>query len=190
MLHRQGSQILDVEVCTMDASLLASWIQLIVWAVGVLVWGWKHVTGEVPMPAWIRAHLSFDKAMGAVVILGLLGSATSLYLNYQRDHPTILEDVTISAYLEGGNAPLAVIRDQTFENVDIPLDGHIYDHCTFINACLMYSGGAYQLQHATFKNHWRVCAAEPSLKNLLALQFALQQMRPITKFMKKTVVVK
>lgn len=141
------------------------------------------------MPDWLKAHLSSNKVMGAVVILGFIGSATSLYLNYQRDHPRLLEDVTISAYPEAGvSQTFTVIANQTFEDQNIPLDGHAYDHCTFKNVCLLYDGGGYQLQHVTFKEHWKVCVKEAPLKNLTELQWALQIMRANATHTQKTVV--
>jgi hypothetical protein len=123
-----------------------------------------------------------------VIGLGLVGSAGSIYINYTRDHEKILEDVTISAYPEGSTQTLQVVSGQTFENENIPLDGHVYDHCTFANVCLLYDGGAYQLQHVTFKDKWKVCVKEPALKNYMALVEAMHLTRPGTKQSRKSVL--
>jgi len=46
---------------------------------------------------------------------------------------------------------MKVVKDQTFENESVPLDGSINDRCVFVNSCRLYDGGPYQLQNTTFK---------------------------------------
>src|SRR5205823_2005234 len=101
-----------------------------------------------------------------------------------------IDDVTISAYPvgEGTKQTLEVVTEKTFENVSVPLDGYVYDRCMFVNVCLVYAGGAYQLQHASFKEHWSVCTKEPPLKNLGDLQAALSLFRPNVKRTHKSIV--
>jgi hypothetical protein len=121
-----------------------------------------------------------------IISLGLVLSIVTQYLTYTYDHQTLIEDVTISAYQEG--AQMKVIKDQTFENESVPLDGYIYDHCTFVNACLLYDGGPYQLQSATFKDHWKICVKEQPLKNYAELQRALRLFRRGVKHAEKSVL--
>jgi len=113
----------------------------------------------------------------------------SAYLDHMRVHPGSLDDVTISAYPDGTNqGTLQVVTNQTFEDQTVPLDGHIYDHCTFINACLLYEGGPYQLQHVTFINKWRTCSTTPALKNYLSLMFAMHLTNPYVKETNKSLI--
>jgi hypothetical protein len=82
--------------------------------------------------------------------------------------------VTVAADLPS-NETLVTISNQTFDGGDIPLDGHIYENCTFTNhACLLYDGGPYRLENATFQTHPHLCAHTQALKNYLQLQEALK----------------
>jgi hypothetical protein len=173
----------------MDIGTLTGWIQLAMWIIGALLFAARLLRGEAQLPGWLSKHLSSNGILGTVIGLGLALSATTIYLDYARDHEKLLQDVTISAYPEGsGQQTLQLVSGQTFENENIPLDGHVYDHCTFTNVCLLYDGGAYQLQHATFKDHWKICVKEPQLKNYSSLEFALHLMRANRKQTQKSVL--
>jgi hypothetical protein len=156
------------------------------WAISAIVWTLKRARGQEPMP-WPLSRASADHVLAIVIVLGLISSAGQTYFNYTQNHESLLEDVTVSAYPEGTNSSsLQVVREKTFENDSVPLDGYIYDHCTFTNACLMYEGGAYSIQHSTFNKHWRICVRQPPLKNLVDLGLALHQMCPGIKISEKT----
>jgi hypothetical protein len=170
-------------------STVVNWGTITGWVVAALLYAGRLLRGEAMIPPWLSRILSSNLIIGVVIGLGLLGSAGSLYLNYAQNHERLLEDVTISAYPQGAaQQTLQVISGLTFENENIPLDGHVYDRCTFINVCLLYDGGAYELQHATFKDHWKICVKEPPLKNYSALSFALHLMRPKTAYAQKSVL--
>lgn len=178
----------------MDIPNIVSWIQLAIWIIGsflfVLRLALRLAREEAQMPQQrLRKIFSSNTLIGIVIGLGLIGSAASIYLNYVRDHENVLEDVTIAAYPEGSTQQtLKVVSGQNFENENVPLDGYVYDHCTFTNVCLLYDGGAYQLQHATFKEHWKICVKEAPLKNYSSLAFAMHLMRSSTKQTQKTVM--
>src|SRR5258708_2727402 len=59
----------------------------------------------------------------------LVGSLTLSGFGWYKAHHLKPESVsvTVSAY-QPASGPLTVISGKTFENADIPLDGHIYDH--------------------------------------------------------------
>jgi hypothetical protein len=46
---------------------------------------------------------------------------------------------------------MRVISDQNFKDQDVPLDGYIYEHCSFTDVCFTYDGGAYGLRNSTVK---------------------------------------
>jgi hypothetical protein len=170
----------------MDISDIVNYGTLTSWIVAFALWVGRLVRREKPMPTWLRAALSSNVILAFVIFAGIVGMARCWYTLYERDHQTILEDVTVSAYPEAFETQtLKVMSRQTFDNENIPLDGYAYDHCTFINVCLIYNGGAYQLQHATFKDGWRVCTKAPALKNHTDLLFAMQLTRPNSTHTKK-----
>src|SRR6266436_1349475 len=173
----------------MDLSDVVNWGTILTWTVAVILYIGRLIRGEAIMPKLLSNLLSSNLIIGFVIGLGLAGSIGSMYINYTRDHETLLGDVTISAYPEGSaQQTLQVVFGQTFESENVPLDGHVYDHCTFINVCLLYDGGPYQLQHSTFKDHWKICVKEPPLKNYSSLAFALHLNRPNVKQTQKTVI--
>jgi hypothetical protein len=178
-----------MEVCAMDVSDVVNWGTILTWLAAIVLYIGQLIRGETKLPKWLSHFLSSNLIMGFVVGLGFVGSVGSMYINYGRDHEKLLTDVIISAYPEGpAQQSLQVVSGQTFENENIPLDGHVYDHCTFVNVCLLYDGGPYQLQHATFKDHWKICVKELALKNYLSLALALHLTKPNVKQTQKTVI--
>jgi hypothetical protein len=111
-------------------------------------------------------------AMAALTIL-TWGSLAGAY--YYSKRPAT-NDQTLTVSISSAEAPvdypnMSVIVHETFEdNSSIPLDGHIYKDCTFKNSCLMYDGGAYRLENATFEGSRKICVRTPRLKNLVQLQ--------------------
>lgn len=171
----------------MDISLLVNWIQSAIWLVAVVIYLGRLASGETVMPQRLKTVFSSNAVIGTVIALGLIGSGVSLY-------PTIAIrlgwkslTLNVSAY-QPADGPLTVISNQTFENADVPLDGHVYDHCRFINSCFLYDGGAYQLHNSVVINHWRVCVKDDRLKNFSQLMSALEMVDPRIKFTSKTVV--
>ncbi len=82
--------------------------------------------------------------------------------------------ITLSAYQPVYPLPMLVVKDQKFEDQDVPLDGFTYDHDTFTNVCFRYDGQAYQLLNSTLRKGGRVCVDDQRLKNLMELMSALQ----------------
>lgn len=155
----------------MDIGTIVAWLQAIVWLVAAGFFLARILTGKVPMPKWF----SSNTVIGVIIALGLVASAISMYLNYRVFRPGSLTGITVSAY-GPDPATLTVIQNETFENADIPLDGHSYNNVTFVNCCFLYDGGAYQLQNVTVKDHWRVCVKDERLKNQVTLLAALRLM--------------
>jgi hypothetical protein len=110
-----------------DASDIVNWGTIILWVVAALLYAGRLLRGETVIPTWLSRLLSSNIIIGLVIGLGLVGSAVSMYLNYARNHEHLLEDVTISAYSERASQTLQVVSGKTFENENIPLDGHVYD---------------------------------------------------------------
>jgi len=147
-------------------------------SVGLLLWLGRLFRGEVTMHPWLQKALSSNVLIGIVVFAGLLSTGGVIYRDYRQMHDHLLEDVNVSGYPPPGvTQNLIVIFGQTFEDQMIPLDGHVYDHCTFTNVCLTYDGSAYQIQHSTFKEHWKICLKEQPLNNYADLATALHLFR-------------
>jgi hypothetical protein len=130
---------------------------------------------------WERMKALKDRLGGRKFILGLLIcsftlSAISIYLSSGYRAKSI--KVTISAYVPAYPAPMQVVKDQTFENTDVPLDGYDHDHDTFRNVCFLYMGGSYELQDVTLKEHWQICTRKDELKNYLDLMDAFRLLDP------------
>ena len=173
----------------MNVSDIVNWGTIGIWLVGFVLWIGRLLRGEVTMHPWLEKLLSSNGLLGVVIFAGLLSTGGMVYQNYRENHLGKLEDVTVTAYPPPGTSQtMQVISGQTFENESLPLDGHVYDHCTFVNVCLLYDGGAYQLQHVTFKDHWKVCVKEPSLKNYDELEKAMHFIKPGVKSMQKSVL--
>jgi hypothetical protein len=144
--------------------------------VGVLCWALCLGLGAhlVLKSKWFLAK--FDKfprvtsamlgSLATFTLIGVIGVGWWLASGKSRPGEKI---VTISAYQPIFPAPMIVIKDQQFEDQDVPLDGYVYDHSTFKNVCLRYEGGAYQLQNVTLKSGGKVCVQDQRLKNLMAL---------------------
>jgi hypothetical protein len=60
----------------------------------------------------------------------------------------------------------------------------------FVNVCMLYDGGTYQLQHVTFKDHWKVCVKEVALKNYMELEKAMHLLKPGAKSTNKSVLAR
>jgi hypothetical protein len=171
----------------MDTTTIATWVQLAIWLFAFVVYIVRLLKGEARMPHWIQQHVSLNVVLAVLIAIGILGNAVVLILDYRERH--FLEDVSVSAYpAPGVSQNLAVVSNETFENENVPLDGRIFDHCTFVNVCLLYDGGAYQIQHSTFRDNWRVCVKEPALKNYSELALAMHLFRPETRRSGKSVL--
>jgi hypothetical protein len=157
----------------MDISNIVNWGTLAIWLFASVLYIIRVATGERTMHPWLKWALSSNIVLGAIIAMGLVTSCVTLYPTAARLFGWQSTTVTMSAYNPDVNNPLKIVSGQTFENADVPLDGYSYNDCTFINSCLLYDGGAYQLQNATFKSHWKVCVRDPKLKNYNDLTFAL-----------------
>ncbi len=171
----------------MDIGKIVNWATFLYWVFLALVWAARRWKGEATVHPVLKKLLASQTLMGVLILFGVLGQGATMYVNYRQAHPKLLESVTISAYPSWPET-LQIIPKQTFENESVPLDGHAYDHCTFINVCLLYDGGAYQLQDATFKEHWKICVKEPQLKNYMNLADALHLLRPNVSLLEKSVI--
>jgi hypothetical protein len=149
----------------MDISTVASWIQIVIWSLAFVLWIGRLLRGEATLHPWLKKAFSSNGLIGTVVVLGLVMSGISLYVNHK---PSSLV-LNISAYDPPYPAPLRVVSGQTFEDQDIQLDGFIYENCTFKNVCFVYDGSAYGIHNSTIKGSWKVCVKENTLKNYLAL---------------------
>jgi hypothetical protein len=124
----------------------------------------------------VRGRVSVGNQKRQVLLLVLVaGSLVSNAIGwYRSEHKPTELSVTISAYVPAYPSPMRVVKDQAFENTDVPLDGYDYDHVTFTNVCFLYDGGAYELQNVTLKDNWRVCTKDERLKNYNALMDAFK----------------
>ncbi len=171
----------------MDISDIVNWGTLAIWFVSLALYILRLATGELTMHPLLKRILSSNVVLGVIIALGLTMSCITLYPKAARQFGWQSTTVTISAYDANVNNPLKIVSGQTFEDADVPLDGYSYNDCTFINSCLLYKGGAYQLQNATFKSHWKVCVESGPLANYQALTFALD-LAGSAKRMSKTII--
>ncbi len=123
-----------------------------------------------------RYPRSVSATLGSLATLALVGLVTVGWWLWTGSPSPNERTITISAYQPVYPNPMLVIKDQAFEDQDVPLDGYLYDHCTFTNVCFRYEGQAYQLQNATLKKGGQVCVQDQRLKNLMELQQALRLM--------------
>jgi hypothetical protein len=177
-----------VEVCAMDT--IVNWGTFVYWVFLAVVWLVKIFRGKATVHPLLKKILASNVLMGVLVVVGMVGQGIALYVNYRGSHMVAIDDLSISAYpMESvPSQSLQVVKDQTFENESIPLDGHVYDHCTFINSCLLYDGGPYQIQHSNLRKHTRVCVRIPQLKNYSNLMDAMEMFRADVKHSSKSVM--
>jgi hypothetical protein len=172
----------------MDMGTIVSWIQAIIWALTLILWVGRLLRGETTMHPWIKGIFSSNGLLGTIVFFGLVMSGISLYFSYTCHARPKELTLNISAYDPPYPAPMRVISDQKFENQDVPLDGYVYENCSFTNVCFMYDGGAYGLHNSTVKEHWKVCVADSRLKNYLALMDATYALIEPGKTTNRTIV--
>jgi hypothetical protein len=172
----------------MDIATIESWIQAIIWTIAFLLWIGRVARGEVAMHPVLKRIFSSNGLIGTVVMLGLIMSGISLYFSY---HVAAIPEeliINISTYEPPYSAPMRVISNQKFEDQDIPLDGMVYQRCTFTNVCFLYDGGAYSLENSTVKKHWKVCVRDKRLENYSDLMRVLKEFNPRIKSTTKTTI--
>jgi hypothetical protein len=172
----------------MDMGNIVAWIQAGIWISALVLWLGRVLRGDSGMPGWIRRAGSSNKLIGAVVVLGLVMSGISLYVSYTVNAIPKPLMLNVSAYDPPYPAPMRVISDRTFEDQDVPLDGFIYQRCTFVNVCFLFDGGAYGLQDSAVKNHWKVCAKDQRIRNCFDLMDAMKLLSPKLERAQKTFV--
>jgi hypothetical protein len=172
----------------MDIGTLVSWIQVVIWVVAVGLWLGRIARGEKTMPLWLKRAFSSNGLVGIVIVLGLIMSGISLYMSHSASAIPDSITLNISAYNPPYPSPMRVVSDQTFEDQQVPLDGIVYQRCTFVNVCFLYSGNAYNLQDSTVKKHWKVCVRDGPLDNYSKLLGALDMLSPKVQHIEKTIV--
>lgn len=115
-------------------------------------------------------------------------SGISLYISYTLAAIPKELTVNLSRYEPPYTAPMRVVSDQTFEDQDVPLDGLIYQRCTFTNVCFLYDGGAFGIENSTVKKKWKVCVKDKRIQNYSDLVFELKEFNPRIERSKKTVI--
>ena len=101
----------------------------IIGLVALLGIDWKLVHGRVSVGNQKRQIFLLVLVAGS-----LLSNAIGLYHSEHR--PTELS-VTIAAYAPAYPSPMQLVKDQSFKDQDIPLDGYVYDHDTFTNGLFL-----------------------------------------------------
>jgi len=112
----------------MDIGTAVAWIQLIIWVIALVGYFAKKKKEGVPMP------LLPSKVMGVIVVLGFLLSGFSLYMSYSNTR------IGVKEWEEQINSSLEPVRDKTFTNEQVELDGKEFDDCTFRSPTLIYRG--------------------------------------------------
>jgi hypothetical protein len=162
----------QAEACNaMDLSTIVNTIQIAIWIyVGIVYLRRKGKLGK-------------DSVLKAAIVFGLIMSAFSLVLSYRNGAFPLLHGHTITitnfAFEPPPPEPLIIVSHKTFKDQDVPLDGYVYADSIFINVCLLYEGGAYQLQNATFQGQIKICSNEPRMKNHADLLAVLGMMKNV-----------
>jgi hypothetical protein len=144
-----------------------------------------------PVAAWRMRMAEFRRywPLASMLVLAVAIWIQPYVITSPEKGSDTLLVVTISAAESPSNATLTVISNETFDdNSNVPLDGYVYRDCTFVNSCLMYDGGAYRLENATFKGHRKICVRSPRLKNLAQLMWDFDEIKPLFSPSKKTVI--
>jgi hypothetical protein len=129
-------------VRVMDIGTLVSWLQFVWWIVVGIGYLIKLSKREATMPSW----LSSNKVWGAAVVIGLVVSSLSLYLNYRKGG---IENFQPMATLAASD--LVQIKNKHFLNESVDVDGKNFENCTFDNAKLIYHGEkGFTMDHIHF----------------------------------------
>lgn len=113
----------------MDISSLVNWLQLGLWVVAAVIYISRLPFVKKRIPKW--GVFSSNKAIGVIIVFGLIATGISFYLNY-RERPW--------EYRRGEN--LIEVRNRTYKNEKVVLDGHRYQDCVFENVTFVYNGTA------------------------------------------------
>ena len=134
----------------------------------------RQAPSPMPPPSW-KQKLSSLRRYWPMTMMAIL-AAIAWYPRFVSPAPVDLPMiVTIAADNPAPSSPLSIITHQTFDGGDVPLDGYLYENCTFTeNACLVYKGGAYRLENATFETRPRLCVDSQELVNYDDLIQALE----------------
>jgi len=143
---------------------------------GLLGVPWKEIFGKA------KAAMHSPKRE-IFMVIALLGSLVMSSIGWYRSSHLLPDSITlnISVYDPPYPAPIHVVSGKKFEDQDVPLDGYIYEQCTFKNTCFLYEGGAFGLHNSTVMNHWKVCVKDQRMKNYSQILEELKLMiRPST----------
>lgn len=146
----------------MDVGTIVAWIQLAIWitvGIGYLFKG----RGGTAMP---KPILPF-KWLEILLIIGFLFSGFSLYTSYHNAPLTEKEWMNLTKTLEQ-------VRNRSFTNQEIELDGKDIRDCTIINATLIYRGKKpFVLDHDNFGGTLAVKITDGPQQNGFALIYLL-----------------
>lgn len=117
----------------MDIGTVVSWIQLGMWLLATVLFIGRLVRGEVKMSPRLKNIASSNLLIGVVILLGIVGSGASLYVNYTRNHFVDVSDIDPHKDLE-------FVERKTFINETIEVDGKYFQHCVFRNVHFVFHG--------------------------------------------------
>jgi hypothetical protein len=172
----------------MESGDLVNAGQLGIWIFVITVGIYRLFKGGSKLHPKLQSFLRSNLLIWSLVLFGLIAYAPDGYDWLSSKLGWTRFQVNQSAYMPGNSMTLGVIQGQAFENQDVPLDGYIYDNCTFRNVCFLYDGGAYQLQNAKIKGPVMICSRNENITNHSNLAMALGQFKRGVTFKRKTVV--
>lgn len=134
---------------------------------------------------WLATQMSsanIDSLVSLVTVLvpaALSGIAVFLILWVARQwwEPSKPKEATASA--SGGRQnPISIveIREQTFKNTTIILDGHRYVSCTFENCTIQWDGGKFSIDAPKFVGSYGIASSNPVIVDTLGLLKGLNMM--------------
>ncbi len=151
-------------------------VSTLIGLIGLFAVPWKEIFGKV------KSAMRSPKRE-VIMALALIGSLFMSSLGwYKASHlqPGSIV-LNVSVYDPPYPAPMQIVSDAKFEDQDVPLDGYIYERCTFKNICFLYDGGAFGLHNSTVIDHWKLCVKDQRMKNQSTMLDALKlTIRPST----------
>jgi hypothetical protein len=137
----------------MDVPTAVSWVQAGIWVATGIGRFVKKNEGGMSKP------ILSSKALTAAIVIGILTSAYSLYLNYRP-----------RAFEYDHRAKFQVISGRFYENEVVDLDGKDYENCTFVNVTLRYDGTTdVRVNHNDFKGTLSFRSDNPAIQGELAV---------------------
>jgi hypothetical protein len=132
--------------------------------------GAKPMRREVPKRSMLTSRWPL-LAMAALVILNAAITGYGYYERSQNDPETLR--------LVWSRWDYKYISGRDFQDETLPLDGNVYEHCSFRNVKFKYAGsGPYRISDCKFDGEVTLLSASPAVQETMNLVSFLNRVRP------------